>query len=43
MEDEMPREDVPAVRAARDWANSCALVRSDAVFLEMAKPCGRVW
>lgn len=44
LEDEvMPREDVPVVSAARDWAKSCALVRGEAVFLEMARPCGRVW
>lgn len=44
MEDEeIPREEVPAVRAASDWAKSWAFLLGEAVFLEMARPCGSVW
>lgn len=40
---EMPRVEVPAVRAASDWANSWAFLLGEAMFLEMARPCGSVW
>lgn len=40
---ERPMEEVPAVRAASDWAKSWAFLRGEAVFLVMARPCGSVW
>lgn len=43
MEDEeIPREDVQVVRAASDWAKSWAFTLGEAVFLEIARPCGSV-
>lgn len=43
MEDEeMPREDVPAASAASDCAKSWAFLLGEAMFLEMARPCGNV-
>lgn len=43
MEDkEIPREEVPAVSAASDWAKSWAFLLGEAMFLEMARPCGSV-
>lgn len=41
--EETTMAEAPAESAASDWAKSWAFLRGEAVFLEMARPCGSVW